>query len=89
MKKLSNADLPAMPQERELWVEGIGSCPTEATGLTKREHFMVMAMQGILAGNSLKQLGDIARENGRATITKLVEEVASGITDEILSEGEE
>lgn len=34
---MKNADMPAMPQERELWVEGIGNCPTEATGLTKRE----------------------------------------------------
>lgn len=46
---MKNADMPAMPQERELWVEGIGLCPTEATGLTKREIFAMHAMQGYLA----------------------------------------
>ncbi|AKN44311.1 hypothetical protein [Pseudoalteromonas phage Pq0] len=49
--KSNNGDLPAMPQERELWVEGIGLCPTEATGLTKREMFAMHAMQGILSNS--------------------------------------
>lgn len=46
---MNNADMPAMPQERALWVEGIGECPTLATGLTKREHFAILAMQGLLS----------------------------------------
>ena len=48
---MSNADLPAMPQDRELWIEDIGLCPTEATGLTKREMFAMHAMQGFLSNS--------------------------------------
>ena len=49
---MKNADMPAMPQEYTLWCEGIGNCPTIATGLTKREMFAMHAMQGLLAANS-------------------------------------
>lgn len=45
---MKNANTPAMPQDRGIWVEGIGDCPTLATGLTKREHFAGLALQGIL-----------------------------------------
>lgn len=42
-----NADTPAMPQT---WVPDFGNKPPEtAQGLTKREHFAAMAMQGMLA----------------------------------------
>ena len=39
---MNNSDMPAMP-----FVEGDGPCSV-ATGLTKREHFAGLAMQGIL-----------------------------------------
>ena len=42
---MKNADLPAMPQDGDLWVLEIGQCATEATGLTKREMFAMHAMQ--------------------------------------------
>lgn len=58
---MKNAHLPAMPQERELWVEGIGLCPTEATGLTKREMFAMHAMQGILSNS-----GGVIQANSRS-----------------------
>lgn len=39
MSTETNADMPAMPQDRGIWVDGIGNCPSLATGLTKRETF--------------------------------------------------
>ena len=36
---IKNGDLLAMPQDRGIWVDGIGDCPTLATGLSKREMF--------------------------------------------------
>lgn len=39
-----NGNSPAMPQEWEAYAEGISQ-----TGLTKREHFAGLAMQGLLA----------------------------------------
>ena len=46
---MKNADLPAMPQDYTLFCEGIGLCPTTGTGLTKREHFAGLAMQGFIS----------------------------------------
>lgn len=46
---MKNADLPAMPQDGDLWALEIGQCATEATGLTKREMFAMHAMQGLLS----------------------------------------
>ena len=43
---MKNADMPAMPIE----LNGFGQYAPEAyTGLTKREHFAAMAMQGIIS----------------------------------------
>jgi hypothetical protein len=39
-----NGNSPAMPQEWEAYAEGISQ-----VGLTKREHFAGLAMQGLLA----------------------------------------
>ena len=44
-----NGDMPAMPQDRGIWVDGIGECPTLATGLTKRE---MIAMHMMAANRS-------------------------------------
>ena len=43
---MNNSDMPAMP-----FVEPEGTCNVNE-GLTKREHFAAMAMQGILANPS-------------------------------------
>jgi hypothetical protein len=40
----NNGNYPAMPQEWEAHVEGV-----EQTGLTKREYFAGLAMQGLLS----------------------------------------
>jgi hypothetical protein len=40
----NNGNYPAMPQEWEAYVEGM-----EQTGLTKREYFAGLAMQGLLS----------------------------------------
>jgi len=40
----NNGNYPAMPQEWEAYVDGM-----EQTGLTKREYFAGLAMQGLLS----------------------------------------
>lgn len=45
--KFENANLPIYPSERE--ISGGGTMQT--FGLTKREHFAAMAMQGIMSSN--------------------------------------
>ena len=44
---IKNADIPAMPQDRGIWVDGIGDCPSLATGLTKREMMAMHIMTGL------------------------------------------
>ena len=49
---MKNADMPAMPQT---WIPELGNRPPEsAQGLTKREHFAAMAMQGLLASHGAR-----------------------------------
>lgn len=45
---MKNADLPAMPISNELG-DLNSLCVSESIGLTKREYFAAMAMQGLLA----------------------------------------
>lgn len=85
---MKNADLPAMPQERELWVEGIGRCPTEATGLTKREMFAMGAMKGILSGNNLDDLILSSAVKDRR-LTDWIGGLSYKIADAMLSCGDE
>ena len=44
---IKNADIPAMPQDMGIWVDGIGDCPSMATGLTKREMMAMHIMTGL------------------------------------------
>ena len=60
--KVNNADLPAMPQDYTLWCEGIGECPTIATGLTKRE---MMAKDMELRDIEFKNMSDFEEFIGR------------------------
>ena len=47
---MNNADMPAMPQTEESY-NAAGEYILEVRGgLTKREHFAAMAMQGVLSG---------------------------------------
>lgn len=93
MKKLSNADMPAMPCFNEsgspIHHSSAGIHDGCLIGLTKREHFAAMAMQGILAGNSLIDLRNIAAENGMDDIGHVVRVMAFNAADIMLSEGEE
>lgn len=55
---MNNSDMPAMPQT---WVPDYGNKPpVTAAGLTKREHFAAMAMQGIIGSGNL--IGDPDKE---------------------------
>ena len=45
---MDNGDMPAMPAKIMEQVSSRHSMQTEATGLTKREHFAAMAMQGLI-----------------------------------------
>ena len=69
-----NGDLPAMPQDGRVWCDGIGDCPTLATGLTKREMFAMAAMQGILAkGGSGKMVSERAVDYADQLLAELEE----------------
>lgn len=73
---MKNGNTPAMPQDRGIWVEGIGDFPTLATGLTKREHFAAMAMQGILP----------MTHNGTDEISQEIAKIAVSCADALLAE---
>lgn len=78
---MRNANKPAMPQERELWVEGIGLCPTEATGLTKREMFAMHAMSTVLSKYDPWESGHFDSSNWQETAENCV-----GLADALLAE---
>lgn len=59
---MKNSDLPATPQDSGIWCDGIGLCPTEATGLTKREIFAMHAMHGLLSSGKFCSI-DIAKHS--------------------------
>lgn len=49
---MSNSDMPAMPISKEMYDEFRAGYCGKGMGLTKREHFAGLAMQGILANSS-------------------------------------
>ena len=75
---MNNADMPAMPlADPEIWLD-----PTKpekgvvsAYGLTKREYFAAMAMQGLLAGSRGEYVPpDVAVEHADAVLAELAKE---------------
>lgn len=55
---MKNRDLPAMPVPEEVYAEWVDGTDTrkgtiECSGLTKREHFAAMTMQGIISSGNL------------------------------------
>ena len=86
---MKNSDLPAMPQAATENGYGCnyGNEPGQvAQGLTKREMFALHAMQGIFSGNSLKELGDIAKENGLDNVSDYIFELSVNSADALLAE---
>jgi len=59
---MNNADTPAMPQDYTTWCEGIGNCPTEGAGLTKREQF---CLQMGVPETGDPELDDIIRKGNK------------------------
>ncbi len=63
---MRNADKPAMPlADPEVWEDPSDPSKgtTAATGLTKREHFAAMAMQGMMANeDALRRMAEGANE---------------------------
>lgn len=62
---MNNADMPAMPLENyqlleEIHIEGEATerAYVKAHGLTKREHFAALAMQGLLANPGTTNVSD-------------------------------
>lgn len=56
MSRLRNGDKPAAPIQRQTFTDTAGDHPMETTiieqfGLTKREYFAGLAMQGLLSDN--------------------------------------
>lgn len=64
---MKNADMPAMPtQATDKLIEMIATCDKDSVldsfmetfgGLTKREHFAAMAMQGLIASDTPEWVG--------------------------------
>jgi hypothetical protein len=77
---MKNSDMPAMPlNEPELWADGCGNSKATvfAHGLTKREYFAGLAMQGVLASDALhlvgKEIAGIAVSQADALLAELEE----------------
>jgi DNA-binding CsgD family transcriptional regulator len=52
---VNNADMPAMPT-----IAQHGDLMIDSSGLTKREHFAAMAMQGLLASETIATFEEFA-----------------------------
>jgi len=69
---MNNADMPAMPIKEDVWADprdpgkGIISC----TGLTKREAFAMVAMQGILSNPYWNEFGDFSADGIAESATR-------------------
>lgn len=60
---MKNADMPAMPTYE---LNGQNFLEDTSYGLTKREHFAAMAMQGLLSANAIYG----GKTNDRASLAK-------------------
>jgi hypothetical protein len=88
---MKNADLPAMPTytgNETSTHNGViyTKSHIDSTGLTKREHFAAMAMQGILAGNSIRELAEFARENEMDDVGEVIKVMSFRAADLMLAE---
>ena len=78
---MKNSDMPAMPlNEPELWADGCGNSKATvvAHGLTKREYFAGLAMQGVLASDAdqhrvAEEIAGIAVSQADALLAELEE----------------
>ena len=53
---------PAMPVDPAL-ADTVGLCPTQSLGLTKREHFAGLAMQGFVSAKIAGPIEEYARHS--------------------------
>ena len=74
---MENSNKPAYPISEEM-TDRIDSGITIYTGLTKREYFAGLAMQGILSGNEINR-------TGRKTPFSIVE-MSINLADELLKQ---
>lgn len=67
---MNNADMPAMPTEKK-----VGDATYTSDGLTKREHFAAMAMQGLIhrasRGYSIADLAELSVVAADALLAEL------------------
>lgn len=84
---MKNADKPAAPfQEVTSMVGGVPTGYKNHNGLTKREMFAMHAMQGILAGNSLLDLTDIAKAACVSDANEIIKSMAYNAADKMLED---
>ena len=84
---MNNSDMPAMPQSDdtiEQWNDSTDpSAGTYfATGLTKREHFAGLAMQGLLSNAN-----GLIQANSQAGFANSIAELAFSCADALLAKG--
>lgn len=86
---MKNADLPSMPTQKYDYsaaMNGIGASVTDQFGLTKREHFAAMAMQGLLSGNSIEDLAKWAQLNNCGSTHDMIKIFSEALADKMLAE---
>ena len=84
--KNTNGNLPAMPYPAKLLQDSDGLYTIHQTGLTKREQFAMEAMQGILSGNTLSALAEMAERNQHSSdemLFKMAVKAADGLLAEL------
>jgi len=81
---IENKDLPAFPAMDANYRDGVATLELRYDGLSKREYFTAMAMQGILAGTNKDD--DRYHVNGGYLHPESVADVSVTIADAILLE---
>lgn len=86
MSKVNNGDMPAMPCDDIVLRDNDGhlhGCPVTGSGVTKREQFAAMAMQGFLS-NSV--MGDCDLHENPADWIKDITESSIEFADALLAQ---
>lgn len=88
---MKNADLPAMPNDTDPQtltcmglMNNVSDFYRHGTGLTKREMFAMAAMQGLLAGNTARELYELTK-NGETPLDYITRQ-STDLADALLAE---
>ena len=85
---MNNSNMPAMPQNGVIDTDGnFNDCKDMGgVGLTKREHFASMAMQGLLANSKLPEITAYVTSNFNVSAEQAASMMAIENADALLAE---